>query len=212
MEDVELLAMNSIWTALSSLPDDAARMRCIHWATSRLGIAPQVVSNIVNTKNRSAVGTSSTANSSSGAQNTQQGAPVGGGLEDIVEQIEGGGFRVIARDLKAKSRNEAAIRLVHLVLYANEVLNGQQKTSSKALVLPVLQEWRAYDGNTRGAIANHPGIKREGDSLSLDLHSRRDAEKFIAEIRDETVQGGWSPAKQKNRKSSKKSEDSASNA
>jgi hypothetical protein len=133
--------------------------------------------------------------------------PVQDTLEDIVEQGESGALRVIARDLKAKSRNDAAVRLVYLVVYANEVLNRQQKTSSKKLVVPVLSEWRAYDGNTRTVIANDRGIKRDGDLLSLDVHSRRQAQEFVAQIRDASTKGNWSPLKSKQNRGSSKPAD-----
>jgi len=193
-QDVEITAMASIWGALQTLPDDEARMRCIRWAIGRSGLN---------------IGT--TAGSLHGVKSsgTQvQSVPIlkteGDPLEDIVERTDDDRFRVVARDLKAKSKNEAAVRLVYLVLYANEVLNGHQKTSSRKMVVPVLNEWRAYDGNTRWTLAKDQGIKRDGDLLSLDIHSRREAEKFIAEIRDEAVKGSWTPSGVRTRKAGKK--------
>lgn len=197
--------MATIWAALTELEDEAARNRCINWALSRLGI------NVSTGPTRGASGASPVVHSrtASVAPTVDAGkalnfTPGPNEWDDVFEQSEDGSIRVIARDLKAKSRNDAAIRLVHLIVYANEVLNGQTKTSSKKLVLPVLREWRAYDPNVRGAIANHQGIKRDGDLLSLDIHSKRDAATYIEQIRDESTKGSWSPVASKSKKTSKK--------
>src|SRR5205823_2466461 len=155
--DVELTAMTSVWDALQSLPDKEAQLRCITWALSRLGLTLPTGPGV-----RAG---SPIAPSASPLTSSSPSAAGEDSLVDIVEQTEDGRFRVIARDLKARSRNDAALRLVHLVLYANEIIGGQQKTSSRKFVIPVLKDWRAYDGNTRVAIANSPGIKREGDLL-----------------------------------------------
>jgi len=194
--------MGSIWNALQTLPDDDAKVRCINWALSRLGLNIGQA-NLHNQKGGASLLPASLTTAAA------KGAGTAGSLDDIVEQTEDGRYRVIARDLKVKSRNDAAIRLAHLVIYSNEILSGQQKTSSKKYVVPVLKEWRAYDGNTRNTLAGCPGIKRDGDLLSLDVHSRRDAQNFISQIRDEAVKGSWSASAARTRKAAKKDEQAA---
>jgi hypothetical protein len=207
-QDPELKAMGAIWSALSALEDDAARNRCINWALSRLGVSVPTGSTRVAMDVSHGVQTRPLSAAPVAIKHTesQHGAD---DWEDVFERSEDGAIRVIARDIKAKSRIDAAIRLVHLVVYANEVLNGQGKTSSKKFALPVLREWRAYDANVRGSLAKHQGIKRDGDLLSLDIHSKREAVKFIEQIRDESTKGSWSPTSSKSRKATKKKSEDA---
>lgn len=174
--------MSHIAKALEQLNDKEALARVLAWANSRFGDGrvQQAVAPLFSSPK---LGTTVAAVRSQ---------PQRHDYEDIFECDEDGAVRVITRDLKAKSRNDAAIRLAHIVLLASEMASGQKEASSKNVLLPVLREWRAYDANTRVALARHPGIKRNGDLLSLDLHSRRDAESYIREIRDESTKGEWS--------------------
>src|SRR5438874_105798 len=97
--DVELTAMSSIWNALQTLPDDEGRARCIKWAIARLGL------------NVGTVGAGPNARAAGGRALPAMGKASANGesLDDIVEHTEDGRLRVIARDLKAKSKNDAAI-------------------------------------------------------------------------------------------------------
>jgi hypothetical protein len=110
-----------------------------------------------------------------------------------IARITDAGLEVTVRDLKARSANDAAIRLAHIAILAKEKLTGTKTLSSRNELLPILKEWRAYDGNTRVALANHRGIHRDGDQLSLDAISRREAQKYIDEILDESIQSTWNP-------------------
>jgi len=107
---------------------------------------------------------------------------------------EDGQFRLTVRDLKAKNLKDAAIRLVHVAIRAYTKLTGKTTAPSKNVILPLLKDWRVYDGNTRVAISRHKGVLRKGDEMSLDFHSQNDADQFIEEILDENVKGAWSPA------------------
>ncbi|HEX7030365.1 MAG TPA: hypothetical protein VF254_07195 [Gammaproteobacteria bacterium] len=110
-----------------------------------------------------------------------------------------GKLRLTIRDLKAKSTNDAAIRLTHIAIYAYQKLTGEESVSSKSVVVPILKEWRSYTGNTRPALAQHKGILRTGDRLSLDAHSQRDAETYIREALDPSVEGNWRPSSRERR-------------
>lgn len=112
-------------------------------------------------------------------------------IPGIAQISEDGDFKLTVRDLKAKNTNDAAIRLAHVVVFAYENLTGEKKVSSRKLIIPILRRWRAYTGNTRNALAKEKGILRYGDKVSLDAHSKRDAENFINEILDDSIKGSW---------------------
>jgi hypothetical protein len=116
-------------------------------------------------------------------------------IPGIARATDTGELHLTVRDLKARSASDAAIRIAHLAIYANERLNGLQSLSSKNILVPILRRYRAYDGNTRGALAQHRGFIRQGDQLSMDFHCKEEAEKFIKEILDpEEPQGSWNPS------------------
>lgn len=175
----ELEAMRIVGEALNNLSDADARARVVAWAASHFGIvhtppAPR--------HQRSA----SNSGGSSAEETKDRELP---GIARMTEK----GFELTVRDLKARSTIDAAIRLAHIVTYANEKLTGEKTVSSRKVLLPILKEWRAYDGNTRPALANHKGIHRNGDNLSLDAISRNDAETYITEVLDDSVHGTWNP-------------------
>jgi hypothetical protein len=195
MAEPEVDAMGKIAEAMASLEDQNAKMRVLQWACARYGVPEPAATRTV--------GRVPTVPAS--APNSLESAPApNGGLEDIVEQNQEGRIRVIARDIKARSKNDAALRLAHIVIYAHEKLTGEATVSSKRVLIPVLRDWRAYDPNTRVAIARNQGIVREGDELHLDQHAKMQAERFIAEIRDERTEGQWSPSKVGRKKGGKK--------
>jgi hypothetical protein len=110
----------------------------------------------------------------------------------IARLTDTGDLRITIRDLKARSGLDAAVRLALVSIYAHEKMTGQPLSSRKNLT-PILKEWRLYDGNTRARLSKERGILRDGDSLSLDAHARRDAERFVEEISDPEVKGEWKP-------------------
>jgi len=120
-------------------------------------------------------------------------------IPGIAMITDGGEFRLTVRDPKAKNTNDAAIRLALVAIYTYCRLSGEKSASSKRIVKPILEHWRAYTGNTRTALANHPGIIREGDTLALDHHATIEAEKFMHDIKDPNLVGSWQPNGKKSR-------------
>jgi hypothetical protein len=173
--DAELEAMRVIGTALANL-DPGARVRVLNWIGSHF-----------------AIGTPPTQ------MPPAHGLQMVGGTTEVETEIPGiarltdAGLEITVRDLKAKSALDAAIRLAHVVLLAKEKLTGAKTVSSRKELVPILKQWRLYDGNTRLALGQHKGILRKGDDLSLDAISRRDAEMFIQQVLDDSVLGSWNP-------------------
>ena len=185
----EIDAMRVVAEAIENLADPEARMRVLSWLASKFG-APRY---------------------EAGKKDLRHGSGEGASLPITEEELPGiarrtanGDLEVTVRDLKAKSTIDAAMRLAHIVIYANEKLKGERAVSSRKVLLPILKEWRAYDGNTRPALAHHKGIHRDGDQLSLDTIAKKDAEKYISEILDDSVTGTWNPNGRSSRKASTK--------
>lgn len=184
--DEEISAMSAISVALQQLDEDACE-RVLDWANKKFAQRDRSWQKIP--AETQPIGSLRIAEPV--AKSPQQTANSIANLDEIVECGDDGSVRVICRDLKANSRNDAAIRLAHIVIYANEVLTQAKETSSRNVLLQILKEWRAYDANTRVAISRHQGIKRNGDLLSLDIHSKREAEKYIKQILDPSIKGDW---------------------
>lgn len=177
----EVQALGKVDEALSGLDDEDARGRIIRWASEKYGV-PLVV--------KPTVGTLYTPTPQAAAASIP--AASGGELPGIAKFV-GEELRIIARDIKATSTNDAAIRLVHMAIRANEMLTGSETVSSRHIVTPILKTWRAYTGNTRPAIANQKGILRNGDLVSLDEHGKRDADEYMRQSLDPSVEGTWNP-------------------
>jgi hypothetical protein len=172
----EIEAMTKIEAVLKDLQEDE-RQRVLQWAvakhssrTAPINTPPQHV-----------------------ALASQQIAGGGKEIPGIAALTPTGEFRLTVRDLKAKSTNDAAVRLAHITIWAYQELTGEQSVSSKGVLLPILKKWRAYSGNTRLELGKQKGILRHGDSLSLDMHSVSTARKFSDEVRDDTIVGTWAP-------------------
>lgn len=174
----EFEAMKAIDEALASLSDDE-RNRVLQWVGTKYGQLAHSAVRPIGVVARSP----ELRPLSSGA----------GEIPGIARLGSDGTFKLTVRDIKAKNTNDAAIRLVHVVVLAHELLTNESSVSSKQVLVPVLREWRAYTGNTRAIIATHKGIIREGDRISLDAHARQEAEEYIRQIQDDTVQGSWKP-------------------
>jgi len=183
--DAEIAAIAAISSALSKLSDSEARRRVLSYVLSRYlpeGGAPLSLA----------------AASLAQAVTSMAPAPLGvveltqRELPGVARLTDTGDLRITARDLKAKSGLDAGVRLAHVAIYAHERLTGQPFSSRKGLT-PLLKEWRLYDGNVRARLAKERGIIRSEDSLSLDAHARRDAERYIEEILNEELHGQWRP-------------------
>ena len=176
----EIAAIAKIDRALSAIKDKGTRDRVLNWAISKYMTSDEG------------------ARQTHGQPNVQSPATpvVHVGKKEIpgiARLNDSGALKLTVRDPKATSANDAAIRLAHIAIHSYNELAGDPSVSSKRVIVPILREWRAYDGNTRLALARHKGIIREGDSLSLDAHSKKDALKYMAEALDDSVQGKWSP-------------------
>jgi hypothetical protein len=194
----ELAAMTKVSEALNSLADLKARERVISWAASAFGV--------------SALGPTQRVGSETPARPTGNRPADEKEIAGIARVTPNGELHLTVRDLKARSANDAAIRIAHLTLLANERLNNSDSLSSKNVLVPILRRYRAYDGNTRGALAQHRGFARVGDQLSMDLHCKEEAEEFVKQILDPAVQGTWNPSAKptKKRRSGLQEEDGTS--
>ena len=197
----EIDALAAINETLERLPDDESRVRVVDWAISKFRLSSTVSMAAPPRGQGAAVGQ---------AGGTPQTGTTPGDFGDIIHILEDGGIKVIARDLKAASTNDAAVRLAHIVVYCVKQLQDGQKASSKAHLVPVLRAWRCYDGNTRGVLAKQKGIIREGDTVSLDQLAERRAEEIIAEIRNPEIEGKWKGGTAAKKKVSKKKAGAAS--
>jgi hypothetical protein len=115
-----------------------------------------------------------------------------------------GQYHSSIRDLKAKNAKDAAKRLVYVLIRSYTKLMKTDTVSRKDLINPELTKWRLSNANTRGLIANDPGIIKQGDSFSLDQHAQKEADDFICEINNPEIVGSWkigSSKRQKRKKS-----------
>lgn len=173
MADAELAVLAQVSDLLLTLDDTAAQHRVVDYLIRRFG-----------SSGIGAVGQRPHPSSSSGSSREMPG---------IAMLTDTGEIRITARDLKAQSAVDAAKRLIYLTLLASEQLKGEDKVSSRRVILPVLRAWRVYNGNTRSMMARDKGVIRAGDILSLDTFSRRAAEEYVHQISDDSVAGKWKP-------------------
>ncbi len=182
MNDPEIAALAAASAALAALDDPQARARVLRWINEKFGYETQ-----------------GTPVSARGPTGISPSAVTKGDIREIpgvARLSEAGEFRLTVRDLKASSANDAAVRLAHIAIRAYQQLTGQRAVSSKSVVVPVLKTWRVYDGNTRRVLAQQKGIVRRADELDLDIHAESDADRYIAETLDESVEGKWRPGAQ----------------
>ena len=167
--------------AISS--DHEAQLRVLEWAMKKFGDGNIQVAREIGSGGTDGIETAE----------IPQGNQSGGELPGIALITDSGDFRFTVRDIKAKNTNDAAIRLALVSIWAYCKLTGEKSASSRRIVKPILEDWRAYTGNTRREISMHQGILRSGDALSLDQHARREAELIVEEILRPETSGRWSP-------------------
>ncbi len=189
MKDVEIEAFPKISEALGAIEDDAARDRVLRWAILKYGQKTKQELQLETIPSAPAARPVTTAR--------------GNEIPGVAKLMDSGELKLTVRDLKAKSTNDAAIRLAHIAIYAYETLTGEASVSGRKVLVPLLRKWRAYDGNTRAVLAKQKGLVRQGDQVSLDEFARQDAERFIEEIRDSGLQGSWQPGSNTKRRQSK---------
>ena len=182
MVNPEIEALGKIEAIFETIDEEGARDRILRWMISKYSSSGNLGLPNINWQEVK-------ANLGGGISPEVAGNEIPG----IAQLTASGGLRLTVRDAKAKSANDAAVRLAHVVICAYQQLTGDEFVSSKKILIPILKEWRAYNGNTRGALAAHKGILREGDQLSLDHHAKQDAEKFMREILDDSTEGKWNP-------------------
>jgi hypothetical protein len=184
--DAELQVMMKVSEAVCSLKNAAARDRVLSWAAQKF---------------RTTAGAQPAhGNAPSPQVRTTEPEKSAREIPGIARLSEAGELHLTVRDMKARSANDAALRIAHLLIYATEQLTGAGTVSSKSTLVPILRKYRAYDGNTRTVLARHRGFIREGDQLSMDLHCRQEAEGFVAEILDPATQGTWNPSNKTNKR------------
>ena len=187
MPSTELQAMVAIEDALSGISDASERDRVLQWAVAKFGTDLPV--------------------RAGGSERRQEDRgdvkPLSGSVDVIENEVPGiavlepgGTLRFTIRDIKATSANDAGVRLALVAAYVHEKLTGNPEMSRRKVLNPLLEDWRIYNGNIRQAISEHRGIigKERGDSIRLDSHAKEEAEKLIAEIRDQNTKGRWSPS------------------
>lgn len=183
--DAEIAAIAAISSALSNLADSEARRRVLSYVFARYLPEGNALSAVPASLSAQPA-TSMAASPVAVIELTQRELP------GVARLSDNGDLRITARDLKAKSGLDAGVRLAHVAIYAHERLTGQPLSSRKGLT-PLLKEWRLYDGNVRARLAKERGIIRSDDSLSLDAHARRDAERYVDEILNDELHGQWKP-------------------
>lgn len=185
----EIDSMKKVANALDTLEADA-RQRVLDWALAKYGLVDKRALQ---------------APKKDGPLKVEQKAD-GKELPGIGLINDSGEFQLTVRDPKASNTNDAAIRLALVTVYAYMELTGENGVSSKKVVKPTLEKWRAYTGNTRAILAKHRGLLREGDILSLDVHAKREAQAYINDVLDDAKTGTWQASKPKQaRRASKKS-------
>jgi hypothetical protein len=180
MEELECMRM--VDETLRSVEDDGARARVIAWLSAKY---------LGGNGSRPSAGTAVEAAYVTDERPNE--------IPGIAKLSQAGDVQLTVRDFKAKSANDAAVRLAHVVIAAAAKLTGESSVSSKNVIVPLLRKYRCYDGNTRSAIAGNKGLVRDGDLLSLDFHAEQYAEKVMAEIQDPTTEGKWKPGPSKRR-------------
>lgn len=173
----EIAAIQALDSVLADL-DEEERSRVLQWAIAKYGKLAIA-----------AKPTSASLHSSGQLASSHGGTEIPG----IAALTPNGEFKFTARDVKAKNTNDAAIRIAHIAIWAYQQLTNEATMPSKKVLVPILRTWRAYTGNTRYILAKHKGILREGDNLSLDSHSLNEAQKYVQETLDNSIEGTWQP-------------------
>jgi hypothetical protein len=195
MDEIE--ALRTVDKGFGGLEDEEARLRVLEWAIAKYG------ANLMPRRAASAAIVRSRENSAPDGDFGKLKAE-GRELAGIALMTDSGQFQLTVRDPKAKSTNDAAVRLALVTIYAYCELTGESSASSRRIVKPVLDDWRAYTPNTRVSLARHQGIIRSGDALSLDQHAKREAEKYVREILDDAIEGRWQPSGIRNKRKGKR--------
>lgn len=88
---------------------------------------------------------------------------------------------------QARSANEAAVKLAHVVVHTYDVLKHERWISAPKALIPLLRKYDLYTGNTRKSLANHEGILRQGQQLSLTDAARAEAALIVRRIQEQAT-------------------------
>jgi hypothetical protein len=130
-EDSEIDAITAISKALATLEDSDARRRVLSYVLARY--LPELPLTPIETTTKTAPTSLVPGTPLPVSPHTQH------ELAGVARLTENGELRLTARDLKAKSGLDAAVRLAHVAVYAHEKLTGQSLSSAKGLT-PLLKE------------------------------------------------------------------------
>ncbi|HAL44645.1 MAG TPA: hypothetical protein DCP47_01790 [Phycisphaerales bacterium] len=76
----------------------------------------------------------------------------------------------------------------------HEKLTGNPILHRQKILVPLLEDWRINNGNSRRAIGQHRGILPNGRSeFKLDSHAKTQADTIIKEILNDEIKGKWNP-------------------
>ena len=186
--DIELSVMQNIVKEIGKLGDDTEAInRVLKWAVSKyVSKSENVEEDVFKISKEEKVKVSDKE------------------IPGIAQITDSGDFELLIRDIKAKSANDAGIRLALIAIYAHEKLTGEKTLSSRKSLTPLLREYRLYTGNIRFKLAHYTGIVRDGDKLSLDIHAKQDAEKYTDEVLNSEIKGDWNPKSVKKKRVNKK--------
>lgn len=206
-EDLEILAFTKLKEAIEPLKEEE-RKRVLEWAIKKFLKSGIEQSNVVGNPSKS--NTSSNIETEIKAKIDTKGKVLELDFDDLIEIDNEGTIDLHIRDFKATTKIDCANRLVHTLIYLHEKLTGNKEIGAP-IVNKFLEDWRLYDSNIRKFMAHHKGIKNRGTKGAqrfyyLDKPGKKEAEKFIIEIRDEGIVGKFDPAKgpRKRREKAKK--------
>lgn len=130
------------------------------------------------------------------------------GLEHVAEMRPDGEIELVARDLKAQTLKDAVQRVVYLAIRANQLLTGKESVDNRKVVHKSLKKYRLTSGSAYNALSKVPGIIKVGNEWSLDGPAKDEADKYIKEVADDSIQGKFFPgtiSRPKNKQTNPKS-------
>lgn len=107
--------------------------------------------------------------------------------------LDGETIRFTIRDPKADSAADAVQRLAYVAIRTAQLLTKQEKISSRRVLVPLLKDFRLYNGGGRARLAGDRGISRDGDLLWLDTPATQQADGYIRMIQNPETTGTWKP-------------------
>lgn len=128
-------------------------------------------------------------------------------LTGIAELLADGSIELTARDPKANTLRDAVKRVVYLAIRANELLAGNKSAHRMKVVNKFLKKYRLTSGAARVELTKVPGLIKVGNEWSLDGPAKEEADKYIREVNDDSIEGKFKPgtiSRPKKKKSTKK--------